>query len=380
MMRKICLSAVMVFLLISNPLYAETAQDYQNQIDNITKQLQSNQSQQTTWAGEIAAVDAQVQVIQLQISQTSVQIDDLNNKINDLNVQIAKAEDDLTKQKALLGEYMKQMYIDGQTSQIELILTSNNFSDFVDKSQYLDTMQSNVNDTVSSINTLKSELEKSKHDVEVSLSTQVSLQQGQIAQRNAISAQEAYKATLLANSKADSTQLANQKNDIYLKMISLEDSHGDTAYAGYTNYPWGNPPSNPDTDDGIGYFEGECTSYVAWKRSTIGKPIPKAIGNGGEWGTAGHDAGYPTDSSNPQKGDVIVFPSWSVGGVGHVAYIEGVNSDGTVLISQYNWPVWFPNEVPFSEYYPSKGMWYGKFRYSTMTINPYEYGAWFIHQ
>lgn len=355
-------SLLLVFLVFGNPVFALTQSEAQNQIDSINQQigqlnqsLKDNQNQQQTLAGEISAIDSQVSVIQLQITQTADQISVLNSKIDELNTQISQAEDDLAKQKVVLGEYVKQMYIDGQTSQMQLILTSNNFSDFVDKSQYLNTMQQKVKDTVSKVESLKKELDIKKNDLEVSKSNTESLQAGQIAQRNAVNAQQNYKNSLLADAKSSASSLSKQKADLYAKKAALSAAFGETISGGSTSYPYGNPVplSIADTPDAYGYYKGECTSYVAWKRSTIGKPIPPAIGNGGEW--TGAKAGY-TQSNIPHYGDVMVFPNLYP--YGHVAFVEAVNGDGTVYISEYNW---------------------NRFAYDERTVNPYLYGAFFIH-
>jgi surface antigen len=52
----------------------------------------------------------------------------------------------------------------------------------------------------------------------------------------------------------------------------------------------------------------------------------------------------------------MVFPY--LGAYGHVAFVEAVYGNGTILISEYNW-------TPYS--------------YSQRVVNPYNYGGVFIH-
>jgi surface antigen len=57
-------------------------------------------------------------------------------------------------------------------------------------------------------------------------------------------------------------------------------------------------------------------------------------------------------------GSVAVW-GYSVGAFGHVGYVEAVNADGSILISQYNWDLRGEYSTmtvaPGSAYWPSKG-------------------------
>ena len=66
-----------------------------------------------------------------------------------------------------MGQYLRTMYMDSQASTLELIVESNSFSDFVDKSEYLSTMQQNVQSTANKIVTLASQLNQKKYSLEV---------------------------------------------------------------------------------------------------------------------------------------------------------------------------------------------------------------------
>lgn len=86
------------------------------------------------------------------------------------------------------------------------------------------------------------------------------------------------------------------------------------------------------------YPFGQCTWYVFNRMAQIGKPVDDFMGNGGEWGAKGRALGYKV-SNKPQVGTAISFPPGSFGSdpvYGHVAFVEVVNSDGTLLVSECN--------------------------------------------
>lgn len=91
------------------------------------------------------------------------------------------------------------------------------------------------------------------------------------------------------------------------------------------------------TYGGNGYDYGWCTWHAANRRIQIGRPIPTNLGNAISWLSAARAAGLPVGSV-PKDGAVLYHTN--IGGLGHVAFVEKVNPDGTVLVSDMNYPIW----------------------------------------
>lgn len=73
------------------------------------------------------------------------------------------------------------------------------------------------------------------------------------------------------------------------------------------------------------YVKGQCTWYVKNKRPDL----PNRLGNGGQWVKNAAARGFATGKT-PKVGAVAEQP-------GHVAYVEAINSNGTVKISEMNY-------------------------------------------
>lgn len=86
-----------------------------------------------------------------------------------------------------------------------------------------------------------------------------------------------------------------------------------------------------------GYDFGWCTWHAANRRREIGRPIPSNLGNAITWLSVARRAGLPTGNI-PQAGAVLYHKN--IGGLGHVAFVEKVNEDGSALISDMNYPIW----------------------------------------
>lgn len=83
-----------------------------------------------------------------------------------------------------------------------------------------------------------------------------------------------------------------------------------------------------------GYDYGWCTWWAAKRRGDIGRPIPSNLGNAVTWASLARRAGLGVDG-NPQSGDVAYYKS--IGGLGHVGFVEQVNPDGSIWISDMNY-------------------------------------------
>ena len=83
------------------------------------------------------------------------------------------------------------------------------------------------------------------------------------------------------------------------------------------------------------YAFGNCTAYVYDKRYEAGKPIGGMWGNGRDWAISAMNAGY-TVNGTPAVGSIMQSVSGG-GGYGHVAYVEAVNSDGSIVLTEMNY-------------------------------------------
>lgn len=101
----------------------------------------------------------------------------------------------------------------------------------------------------------------------------------------------------------------------------------------------GTCPGHTTSKIGVRYYESDpwhydvrnCTSYVAWRVfQEFAVNIP-SWGNAKDWDTAAARAGYAVDST-PAVGSIAQWESY----YGHVAYVVGVNDDGSVNVEQYN--------------------------------------------
>lgn len=93
--------------------------------------------------------------------------------------------------------------------------------------------------------------------------------------------------------------------------------------------PTAAPRSTPVSSAGNSYYRGYCTWYAKERRPDL----PNMLGNGGQWVASAAGRGYATGSA-PRAGAIAET-------TGHVAYVESVRGDGTIVISEMNGPAGF---------------------------------------
>ena len=86
-----------------------------------------------------------------------------------------------------------------------------------------------------------------------------------------------------------------------------------------------------------GYDYGYCTWYAANRRAQAGNPIPSNLGNASTWKALAQRAGFAVGNT-PQAGAIIWTPPRDY--YGHVGYVDSVNGDGSVNVSEMNTAGW----------------------------------------
>lgn len=107
-----------------------------------------------------------------------------------------------------------------------------------------------------------------------------------------------------------------------------------------------------------GYDYGYCTWWAAHRRSQIGHPVPSNLGNASTWKVLAQRAGIPVGNT-PQTGAVIWTPPRDY--YGHVGFVERVDADGTVHVSEMNVVGW--NRVSYKTLTPDQAARYSYIYY-----------------
>ena len=332
-------ASVVVVSSIMMPTNAR-ADQFQTKIDAL--ELQKNQNAQNSQglAATASTIEEQINALAQQIASIQSQIDTNTSRQQDLTNQIDAAQKRVEEQKSLLSANIRSMYIEGDISPLEMIASSKNLGDFVDKQEYRDRIKDNISTTMDEIERLKKQLDGQKKEITKIINEQKSLR-GTLTAKNqeagtklaAVNQDKAGFDAKIASQSQQITELRAQQRAANARLGGSA-VPGDPSKGGYPA-KWANAPQDSMVDD-WGMYNRECVSYTAWKVHQSGRTMPHwgGHGNANQWPGNARSANIPVDG-NPQVGDVAVSMS---GYYGHVMYVEAV-SGGKVYVSQYNYSV-----------------------------------------
>lgn len=377
-------------LVMARPTGAEARAECDPGLSACLQLQQAEQQNQVAWnqLNQIAATQASAQQKAQQISdlvtQAQAAVQAQENAIAQTQAQIAQTErnerytqatidrDQATVQvrQQLVDEQVRSEAETDQTSYLQVLLTAQNFSQFVNRAMLVNKLiQSNQNlvDQVqaakSAVQAQQASLQK-QHEQETTLLNQqvqqeVVLQAELATQNQALEKQEQLVYQIQVQSAQQqqvvnglmqqiATDQANYQQQVYQRQVQQEEAAAAAAAqarqaqlaasvaaapaapAGGGGGGGGGGYLSQNTSGANAYPWGQCTYYVA----TIYN-IPGNWGNADTWYQSARAAGYAT-TSKPTAGAVVV---WGSGGgysvYGHVGVVQSVQG-GTFTVTEMN--------------------------------------------
>jgi surface antigen/peptidoglycan hydrolase CwlO-like protein len=342
----IALSLVFAFSFSVVSFSFVSADRLQEQIDALSAENNKKQQSKSILGVEASSLNDAIAKLQAQINAKQAAINEYQSEVEHLKTEIAKAEKELARQRSILGETIKAMYLEGDISTLEMLATSKNLSDFFDKQQYRESVQNKIKTTVDKITQLKLDLNTKKDKTEKLIAEQKQLRNELLGQRGEkdrlLSLNENQRSSLDRTIRGNNAKIAELQRQQIIENARFIGAPGrgvacGGGYPGSTPGPagnWGCNHPKDNTIDNWGMYNRECVSYTAFKVAASGRHMPYwgGRGNANRWDDNARAAGIPVDG-NPRSGDVAISNS---GFYGHAMYVESVNSNGTINISQYN--------------------------------------------
>jgi len=369
---KSSLVALAVLVGMSAPLALVNrvfADQYDDQIRALQQQKAAYDAQASTLSAQAATLQEALDQIVSKKAAVMAQIALSQQQYDQLQAQIDKTKKDIADNKDALGQIIADMYVDDTITPLEMLASSNNIGDYVDKQTYREAMQSNITATIKDINDLQKKLTNSQAEVAKILEEQ----KGQKAQ---LAAMESEQASLVQQTKGQeaayqqlasnvAAQMANAaaQQRAYYDALRAQNGGADVDSGVIGSFVYQNWSGNQGCGgDGYPYcgtmdsyadpwdlYNRECVSFGAWRISEVyGKRVQ-------EFNGSGHAYQWPSSAAGawrvyePQPGDAVVLPRISgFAPYGHLMVVESAPSNGWVRVSQYNF--------------------YGSGQYSTMDI------------
>ncbi|MBR2836804.1 CHAP domain-containing protein [Candidatus Saccharibacteria bacterium] len=284
-------------------------------------------------------LQVKVNELNMQIANTELQIAETEAQVEDLSQQIAVTELKLKAEQDALAEILINMHFEGDAEPITILAGASSISDLAEKQARSEVVKQQISSTAAKVRQAKEQLEEDRAKVEVLLEEQ---QAAKVSLESTRGEQQAL-VTKYQNDAAAYEQVAKEALEAQRAAEQAEkeahpERYGGSIYTGYNTYPWqADCPAQQDAYgtaiDGayIGGYVCECVSYVGWKAYEA-YGLTLAWGNANSWDDVARLYGYRVDN-NPEPGTIgQVDDSY----YGHVWWVESVNADGSINVTEYN--------------------------------------------
>ncbi len=287
------------------------------------------------------AYQIKVSELSAEIAKKEAEIASTTAEIKELKDEIDEKEAKLDEEQEALAELLVNMHFESDAEPIRILAGASSISDLAEKAAREEVAQEQINTKAESVKKAKEELEDEKAKVEELLARQES-------EKADLSKQQADKKALVEkyanDAEAYNAVAAAAQEEARLAAQRYQEAHPEefqgtaSQYTGANTYPWqADCPGRQDAYltywDGykIGGYVCECVSYAGWKAyEAFG--VPAAWGNAYSWASGARNAGYRVDKS-PAANTI-----GQSGGApyGHVFWVESVNGDGSINVTEYN--------------------------------------------
>ncbi len=157
------------------------------------QELQETRQKKATLQNQLYIIETRIRKLKTDIQVTSAKISSLNLQIEELNLEIYEKTKKIENYKKSIGGIIRTIYEYDTKTTLELMLETKKLSEFLNQLEYINQLQKNIQNDLTSLKNLKivleeqkTELENKKRDLETynaQLYTQKQLQDQQRSQK-----------------------------------------------------------------------------------------------------------------------------------------------------------------------------------------------------
>ncbi len=315
------------------------ADDLQPLIDAVTKQIADNQAVVNQKQAEADTLQNRLTAVQADLAAARSNLELTKLRVKQIAQDQQNTRKELDYQTELLRQSIASAYKQGNVTPMEVLASSDNLSELVSKQEYYSSLRTKISSNLNRIKNVNKQLDDLKTQLKIK-AEQEKLEQVAIAEKEAqlqiLVAQTrgeegAYRQLVEADRLKLSTLRAQQAAAIAASSVGRD-------FALTSEYPWASVEPFPSYGvDPWGFYYRQCTSYAAWRRANLGRPIPAwgflGPANAKQWPGWAQKFGMRVDNQ-PEVGALGVYPA---GEYGHVMVVEAIVANGEqVLVSEFN--------------------------------------------
>lgn len=196
-------------------------QGLQKQIDQYQQQLDQVRGQEQTLKSQLNFIDTQTKITQLKMEEAQAQIEKLDREINDLSGRITKLSTTVDSLTRVLLTRIIQTYKYGDISSIDLLFSSQGFSDLLLRSKYIQVAQANDKKVLYQLQATKAAFNDQKTDKQTRQTQQLKLQKDLQTYQKQLDDQKKVKQQLLSATQNDETKYRGLISQLQSELSSI---------------------------------------------------------------------------------------------------------------------------------------------------------------
>lgn len=327
-------------VLCGTPAYIMAEdEDLTNQLDSIQQQVNQQNAAKADAETVIGSVSEQLRQIEEQLRQATAELGTIKEQRvaveNDITLnerQLAEAQKRLEGRESVFYKRVRDIYINGRLSYLDVVIGSKDFSDFANR---LEVLKRIIDSDITLINEIKKEradIEAHKQKLEADRAKLVELEKAALAKQAEIEQKKAERNVVLQkaqNDRATAMQAIEELNASSAQVSAMlkerQAARAAAAAAAAAAQSSGGQGASDNWVQGTGQLgwpvSGEITSPYGYRVHPI-------------WGTTiyhsgidiGVDEGTPVHAAD---GGVVVWSGW-MGGYGYAVVIDHGNGLSTL--------------------------------------------------
>lgn len=352
----------------STDIDARTQSEVQQQIDELERRIAAYEESAAELRGRAASLANEIARLRAEEDALQALIDLSQLRLDNLIAEIEANERRIINNQNALGYVIADRYIEGQTTLIERLASSQSLSSFIDQEAKARSVSDNLTRTVREIHRLQRLLAEQRAEVEQVLAEQTAQQELLVAKRSErqtllarTQGEEAAFQRLRQSASEDQQRLQEELHRMMQAALQPGITDGNLAgfqFRNYTgeqgcrNYASSHPlshtfgcqfahpvPFGSSIVDPWALFNRQCVSYTAYRVWRDGGRISsfQGMGHARQWPETAQALMGAVVNHTPAVGAIAVVRQPPFHQFGHTMYVEAILGDGWIRISQFNW-------------------------------------------
>ncbi len=199
------------------------------QIEETEAEISDVKKEMSTTMQEVQELVGQISEYETEIASLDTQIEEINTNIDETEKNLEKTQKELEEKQKLLDQRLVALYETGNTTYIDVLLSSKGITDFISNYYLIEEIASYDTELIQTVEKAKQEIEEAKEQLENSKAELEATKEKQVAKQNALSVvkneKESKVSSLSEEEKqleAELTQFEKDKQDITNQLVAYQ--------------------------------------------------------------------------------------------------------------------------------------------------------------